>query len=141
MIGGEAMDLTDPLGLAAQQAAEVGISHSTLLRNLINQTLRQHYIDSAEAKGGSKGGAEAKGGSSSKEDGEVEEEEEEEEEEELVELAAGPNLEVYSTAIMRPSAPDSWDLLLEINEQYEDMEARDIAHMFQMEDEGEEVRR
>lgn len=93
VIGGEAMDLADPMGLAAQQAAEVGISHPALLRNLINQTLRRHYVDRCDSKAAS---------DTSKEEGEGDEEEEEE----LVELAAGPNVEVYSTALLRPMAPD-----------------------------------
>lgn len=122
VMGGLASDLTSPLGLSAQQAAQVGISHSTLLRNLVNQTMRRHFMDK-----------EASSSSSSLPEAEVHAEEE------LVELSAGPVLNVYSSAVMLRTTPDSWDLLLALRDQHEDVECAEIAHMFEMQEEGEEL--
>ena len=134
--GGQlAADLA-PGGLAAQQAAEVGVSHAGLLRNLVNAALlrshreleeRQEAAAAAVVKpskrGRKKKNAAADGGAaafatSSQEGESGSESDAEESAYGALNASAFPPqldplkpLDVYSGAPLLPVVPDSWDLL------------------------------
>lgn len=115
-----------PQGLAAQQAAELGMSHRSLVRSLVNSALRRAGIttDSLSSGGAGAGAAEtAEAGAGA----------------EVVQLAAVRAEDVYSRASLLSVAPDTWDLLKEMREQREDDRNSFMAQQAELEDQIGEV--
>lgn len=113
-----------PQGLAAQQAAELGMSHRSLVRSLVNSALRRAGITTASLSSGAAGAGAAETAEAGAE---------------VVQLAAVRAEDVYSRASLLSVAPDTWDLLKEMREQREDDRNTFMAQQAELEDQIGEV--
>ncbi|KAG1677054.1 hypothetical protein FOA52_001224 [Chlamydomonas sp. UWO 241] len=110
-----------PGSLSVLTAAEVGLSHAGLLRNVVNSALRRAHDDARAA-------APPPATTSAPEGAHF-----------AVQLAAGPDVPVYETTLMYTSTPDMWDLLIEMQDAREVVEAFEVEEEVDDDDEYEEL--